>query len=111
MIMATIQDISTLLELENQKNSSLLKTVAFAQASHEFRNPLNAMISSLELMKDHVPNDLKYYKIAVNSSKLMLFLVNDVLDYAQIESQQMEIKNELANLKGLILECLELLKY
>jgi signal transduction histidine kinase len=59
-----------------------MKTIAFAQAAHEFRNPLNAIISSLDLLEGHVSKDLKYYKIAKNCSALMLFLVNDVLDYA-----------------------------
>jgi signal transduction histidine kinase len=59
-----------------------MKTIAFAQAAHEFRNPLNAIISSLDLLESHVSKDLNYYKIAKSCSSLMLFLVNDVLDYA-----------------------------
>lgn len=27
-----------------------MKTIAFASAAHEFRNPLNAIVSSLELI-------------------------------------------------------------
>jgi signal transduction histidine kinase len=61
-----------------------MKTLAFASAAHEFRNPLNGIITSLDLLKKKI--DLsggdKYFTIAYNCSKLMLFLVNDILDYA-----------------------------
>jgi signal transduction histidine kinase len=61
-----------------------MKTIAFASAAHEFRNPLNGIISALDLMKEKV--DLSggdiYYNIAKNCSRLMLFLANDVIDYA-----------------------------
>jgi signal transduction histidine kinase len=38
-------------ELEQQKSMSALKTIAFASAAHEFRNPLNAITQSLELLE------------------------------------------------------------
>jgi signal transduction histidine kinase len=48
--MTTIRDMSYWLELERQKTSSALKTIAFASAAHEFRNPLNGILNSLQLM-------------------------------------------------------------
>ena len=61
-----------------------MKTLAFASAAHEFRNPLNGIITSLDLLKKKI--DLsggdKYFSIAYNCSRLMLFLVNDILDYS-----------------------------
>lgn len=56
----------------------------FAQAAHEFRNPLNAIISSLDLLEDKI--DQKegryFYTVAKNCANLMLFLMNDILDFA-----------------------------
>ncbi len=46
--------MSDWLELEHQKHSSALKTLAFASAAHEFKNPLNGIISSLDLLKDKI---------------------------------------------------------
>ena len=54
LLITTIRDQSQWLELERQKNLAAIKTVAFAQAAHEFRNPLNGIIASLELLKDHI---------------------------------------------------------
>lgn len=82
--MVTIRDMSQWLELEKQKNISEAKTLAFASAAHEFRNPLNGIIASLELMKEHRDNEKGeyYHVVAKNCSKLMLSLVNDILDYS-----------------------------
>lgn len=78
-----------------------MRTIAFAQAAHEFRNPLNGIIQSLDLLQEQIAmNDnekgkkesgmigFKYFNIARSCSKLMLFLVNDILDFAQFESSK-----------------------
>jgi signal transduction histidine kinase len=82
--MTTIRDMSYWLELEQQKTISSLKTIAFASAAHEFRNPLNGILSSLQLLKDKV--DLSscgtYYSTALDCTNLMLYLVKDILDFS-----------------------------
>ena len=86
MILTTVRDISHLLELERQKNITRMQTLAFASAAHEFRNPLNAINASLELLEPLIRDEgMHYFKIAKNSSNLMIFLVKDILDFAQIE--------------------------
>ena len=82
--MTTIRDMSKWLELEKQKTLSKMKTIAFASAAHEFRNPLNAIIQSLSLlgtMIDHTKG-AKFFNTARNCSNLMLYLVNDILDFS-----------------------------
>lgn len=61
---------------------SKYKTEAFASAAHEFRNPLNGIIASLDLLAKEVGYSNTYYQIAKSCSNNMLFLVNDILDYA-----------------------------
>jgi signal transduction histidine kinase len=48
--MTTIRDMSYWLELEKQKFRGKMQTLAFASAAHEFKNPLSAIVSSLELL-------------------------------------------------------------
>ena len=83
-VMTTIRDMSHWLELEKQKQLQSLRTVAFASAAHEFRNPLNSLILSLQLLEPSITDEvaLRYLKVAMNCSKLMLFLVNDILDFS-----------------------------
>ena len=38
------------LDYVKEKSVSTMKTIAFASAAHEFRNPLNAIVTSLELL-------------------------------------------------------------
>ena len=82
--MTTIRDISHWLELERQRHLQSLQTVAFASAAHEFRNPLNSIIQSLELLQNFIENEKarEYFQVTKNSCNLMLFLANDILDYA-----------------------------
>lgn len=62
---------------------SSMQTIAFASAAHEFRNPLNAIASSLEILEPLIdPRGKKYYSLAKNCSNLMLFLVKDILDFS-----------------------------
>ncbi len=50
VVLTTIRDMSNWIELERQKNLSSMKTLAFASAAHEFRNPLNAIVVSLDML-------------------------------------------------------------
>lgn len=91
VVITTIRDMSQWIELERQKGITRTQTLAFASAAHEFRNPLNAIVASLELLKPLIDNEKgqKYYKIAKSCSSLMLFLVRDILDFSQIEANSL----------------------
>ena len=84
MLVIVTRDISSIIELEKEKHGSMMKTVAFASAAHEFRNPLNGIISSLDIMliKRMVMEGDIYFVTAKNCSILMLSLINDVLDFS-----------------------------
>ena len=87
--MTTIRDMSYWLELERQKTISSLKTIAFASAAHEFRNPLSAILTSLHLLEDKIDHSTggAYYTVVMDCTNLMLYLVKDILDFSQIESK------------------------
>lgn len=84
IVMTTIRDQSYWLELERQEQMSNMKTVAFASAAHEFRNPLNGIVASLDLLEDKI--DLAtggvFFTTAKNCSNLMLYLIRDILDFS-----------------------------
>ena len=61
LLLATVRDMSTWLELEKQRNLNSMKTVAFAQAAHEFRNPLNGIISSLDILSTDIDPKNNYF--------------------------------------------------
>eukprot|EP00347_Sterkiella_histriomuscorum_P023190 403335608 len=113
LVITTIRDMSHWIELQKQKNLTLFKTQAFAQAAHEFRNPLGAIITSLELIKNHIDMDQvgQFYMTAKNCSTLLLFLVNDILDYSQLESKKILTNCENIIIEQTLKECIEVLNF
>lgn len=52
-------------------------------ASHEFRNPLSGLISMLNILEGNLDeSNRSYLSVAKASADLLLFLANDMLDYA-----------------------------
>lgn len=81
------------------------KAKFLAKMSHELRTPLNGIIGNLELWdKRSKFDDLNkgYFNKVVNSSQLLLGIVNDVLDISKIEDGKMELRPEPVNLKNVI---------
>ncbi len=81
-----------------------MKTVAFASAAHEFRNPLNAIIQSLDLLEGLIDHEKggKFYKVARNCSSLMLHLINDILDFSQLEANKFLLNYDRFSLSKLV---------
>jgi signal transduction histidine kinase len=65
----------------------------FASLSHELRTPLNCSISLLHaLLKNITDQEIKKRFIipAYNSNRILLNLVNDILDYVQLDIGNMK---------------------
>ena len=80
--------------LESEARANAAKSTFLASMSHDIRTPLNAVIGLTNLAL-YSPEDSKkvtecLQKIA-NSSKLLLGLINDVLDMSKIESGKMQL--------------------
>ncbi|MDO5560702.1 MAG: response regulator [Oscillospiraceae bacterium] len=81
------------------------KSDFLARMSHEIRTPMNAIIGITELAYDHTDSPEKICddldKIAL-SSRLLLSVINDVLDMSSIEAGKMKIACTLFDFKQLI---------
>ena len=84
-------------EIERQKaaEASLAKTQFVANMSHEIRTPLNGIIGISTLFKTTPLNaDQKdLLKSLESSSKLLLSLLNNVLDFTKIEERKFTVEN------------------
>jgi len=81
--------------------SDRLKTVFLENISHEIRTPLNAVVGFSNLMatEELTKTDRKNFKAIINqNNKLLLGLVNDILDISMIESNNVQRDDRIINL-------------
>ena len=81
---------------EEAEAANKAKSAFVANTSHEMRTPLAAIIGISDLqLENYLPADVKEDIRKINSAgKLMLGIVNDMLDLSKIESGKLEIKPE-----------------
>jgi signal transduction histidine kinase/HPt (histidine-containing phosphotransfer) domain-containing protein/ActR/RegA family two-component response regulator len=80
-------------ELRAQQMANEAKTIFLSNMSHEIRTPINAMLGFNEMIlrESKDPEITKYASNVNNSGKLLLGLVNDILDFSRIEAGKTEI--------------------
>jgi PAS domain S-box-containing protein len=85
---------------EKAEESDKLKSAFLANMSHELRTPLNAIIGFSGLMLESGPDEdtITYTDIILKSGRHLLSLVEDLFDISMIESGQIKINYEEANL-------------
>lgn len=87
-----------LVEKQNAEleNATRAQNTFFASMSHEIRTPINSIIGLNEMIRRKAEDEqiLSYADHVKQSSKVLLDLVNDILDYSQLEQQRMNIVNE-----------------
>jgi PAS domain S-box-containing protein len=86
------------IELKKAKNraeeSDKLKTAFLANMSHEIRTPMNAIVGFSELLNDpDLTDDIRKEFIGLinENSKVLLSLIEDIIDVAKIEAEQLKI--------------------
>lgn len=78
-----------------------MKNAFIANMSHEIRTPLNAIVGFSRLITetDNASEQQEYLTIINNNSDLLLQLINDILDFAKIESGTLNYNLSWVDLK------------
>lgn len=84
--------------------SERLKSAFLANMSHEIRTPLNAIVgfSSLLTSTENAAEKELYNSLIGHNNKLLLNLINDVIDLSKIESGYLELRPDWVNLTELL---------
>lgn len=101
-------------EKEAIERASTARSTFFNRVTHELRTPLNAIIGYTELLKEtdsirRDPQACQDLERIVKASRQLLFLINELLDLAKIESQDgIQIRIEEVDARELLREVEEI---
>lgn len=88
------------------RRASDLKTKFLSNVSHEFRTPLNSIISLARLLMDKLDGDLtgeqeKQVRYIESSARDLQEMVNDLLDLAKVEAGKIKIRTKVFEVQEL----------
>ncbi len=108
---AEAQTAKTSADLANRAKSEFLATM-----SHELRSPLNAILGFAEILSMEMfgalgsPRYLGYAKDIHDSGRLLLSVIDDILDLSKIEAGKLELHEEAVNLEQSVSSALRLVQ-
>lgn len=121
-VAGTLRDVTQQRNYENAliaakavaERASQAKTNFLGNLSHELRTPLNAVIGFAELLTlpqtSAAGRTTEYAGLILSSSRDLLALIDALLDIAQIESGEMELKSETIAVTDLIADAASQMK-
>jgi PAS domain S-box-containing protein len=101
------KDFENTLQIAKEKaqESDLLKTTFLANISHEIRTPMNGIVGFAELIsREEVDSETRksYLEIMKKSSDQLICIIDDIIDFAKIESNQIRIAQSPVDLNDLM---------
>ncbi len=90
---------------DKAEESDKLKTAFLANMSHEIRTPMNGILGFAEMLNDDTlsrANRKKYLNIINSNGKMLINLIDDIIDFAKIDSDQVNILEDDFSLNGLL---------
>ena len=86
------------------ESAMMAKGEFLATMSHEIRTPLNGIIPMLDLLMTSrlAPDQQDILRTAYTSSRQMLRIVDDILDYSKLEANKLQLESTSFNLRELL---------
>lgn len=92
---------------ERAEQANRGKTEFLATMSHELRTPLNGVLGMIDLVNEDPLNDRQrdYLTTAKQSTEDLLMVINNILDYSQIDRGTLRLENRRFDLRQVISNC------
>lgn len=91
-------------ERNNADRANRAKSDFLANMSHEIRTPMNAIVGFSDILASEIKNGQhrQYLKNISSSGKLLLDLINDILDLSRIEAGKLELQLQPVNPRAVL---------
>ena len=98
-----------ILSKEKAEEATRVKSAFLANMSHEIRTPMNAILGYAEILNQSItePVHRDYLSSMHSSGKILMDLINDVLDFSKIDAGKMELKKNPVDIRILIKEIVD----
>lgn len=112
-ILVLLNETTSFYDMKKFKEINEYKDNLLASVSHDLRSPLNAIMGMLELALEQIKEKAtrKFLLIAQKSSKVLLYLVNDILDYCQFNNDKLRLNMEKIRINSLISDVVSIIKF
>jgi len=115
MTLVSVRDITERMNYESKlhkamlkaEESDRLKSAFLSNMSHEIRTPMNAIMGFSDLLVDPDINEedkSSYIDIIQNSGAQLMRIIDDILDIARLDANQLHIEKEWFELNGMLQE-------
>jgi signal transduction histidine kinase len=109
-VLFVFTNISAEKDLQRELTMKEYAQIMFTSINHELRTPINAIQNSLVILKPFLnTRTLPFLEICESSCGFLLSLVNDTLDFAQLQTGKFKMNYESVNIRELQSEVCKLI--
>lgn len=113
-ILIIINDTSPIFNCKKMQEVTEYKDQVLATFSHDLRSPLSGIVGNLELARSfkNIDDEIKdIIQKALNSAKILYFLVNDIIDFSSLLKKNLRIVSENVKISEVVHEIVGLIDF